>query len=119
MAIDDDALNRAFLALADPVRRAIVARLSRGPATVTELATLFPITTQAVSQHVPVLEAAGLVTRSRDAQRRPVHLDPAALERLTAWIDRYRLVTEDRFRRLEALLADRPPTPTRSEEETP
>ena len=117
MAIDDEALNRAFLALADPVRRAVVARLSRGPATVTELATLFPITTQAVSQHVQVLEAAGLVTRSREAQRRPVHLDPAALERLTAWIDRYRLVTEERFRRLDALLSDRPPI--RSEEETP
>ena len=79
-----DPLDRAFLALADPVRRAIVARLARGDATVNEL--------------------AGLVSRSRDAQRRPVHLEPAALERLTAWIDRYRLVAEDRFRRLDALL---------------
>ncbi|CAA9544290.1 MAG: Transcriptional regulator, ArsR family [uncultured Thermomicrobiales bacterium] len=101
---DDTALDRAFMALADPVRRAIVARLSRGEATVNELAAPFPITTQAVSRHIQVLEQAGLVTRSRDAQRRPVHLDAAALERLTAWIDRYRLVREDQFRRLDALL---------------
>ncbi|WP_240615929.1 ArsR/SmtB family transcription factor [Nakamurella deserti] len=109
---DETALNRAFLALADPVRRAIIARLSLGPATVTELAEPFPISTQAVSQHIQVLEGAGLVTRTRDAQRRPVHLDPAALERLTAWIDRYRLVTEDRFRRLDALLGGTTATPT-------
>jgi DNA-binding transcriptional ArsR family regulator len=100
----DDALDRAFMALADPVRRAIVARLSRGDATVNELAEPFAITKQAVSKHIQVLEHAGLVTRSRDAQRRPVHLDAAALERLTAWIDRYRLIAEDRFRRLDALL---------------
>lgn len=92
------------MALADPVRRAIVARLSRGAATVNELAEPFPITTQAVSRHIQVLEQAGLVTRSRDAQRRPVHLNAAALERLTAWIDRYRLVREDQFRRLDVLL---------------
>lgn len=92
------------MALADPVRRAIVARLSRGEATVNELAEPFAITKQAVSKHIQVLEQAGLVTRSRDAQRRPVHLDAAALERLTAWIDRYRLIAEDRFRRLDALL---------------
>jgi DNA-binding transcriptional ArsR family regulator len=107
---DEDALDRAFMALADPVRRAIVARLSRGAATVNELAEPFAITIQAISKHIQVLEQAGLVTRSRDAQRRPVHLDAAALERLTAWIDRYRLVAEDRYRRLDALLAksDRP-----------
>jgi DNA-binding transcriptional ArsR family regulator len=101
---DADALDRAFMALADPVRRAIVARLSRGDATVNELAAPFAITKQAVSKHIQVLEQAGLVTRSRDAQRRPVHLDAAALERLTAWIDRYRLIAEARFRRLDALL---------------
>jgi DNA-binding transcriptional ArsR family regulator len=100
----DAALDRAFMALADPVRRAIVARLARGDATVNELAEPFAITKQAVSKHIQVLEHAGLVTRSRDAQRRPVHLDAAALERLTAWIDRYRLIAEDRFRRLDALL---------------
>jgi DNA-binding transcriptional ArsR family regulator len=98
-------LDRAFLALADPIRRAIVARLSRGPATVSELAEPFAITKQAVSKHIAVLEQAGLVTRSRDAQRRPVHLDAAALERLTAWIDRYRLDAERSYRRLDGLLA--------------
>ena len=102
---DDEALDRAFLALADPVRRAIVARLSRGAATVNELAEPFAITKQAVSRHIHVLEEAGLVTRSRDAQRRPVHLDPAALERLTAWIDRHRLEVEATYRRLDAVLA--------------
>lgn len=101
----DDRLDRAFLALADPVRRRIVARLSRGPATVNELAEPFSISKQAVSKHIQVLEHAGLVTRTRDAQRRPVHLDPAALEALTAWIDRYRLIHEQRFRSLDALLA--------------
>lgn len=92
------------MALADPVRRAIVARLSWGDATVNELAEPFAITKQAVSKHIQVLEHAGLVTRSREAQRRPVHLDAAALERLTAWIDRYRLEAEARYRRLDALL---------------
>src|ERR687886_638547 len=101
---DDPKLDRAFMALADPVRRAMVARLSRGDATVNELAAPFAITKQAVSKHIQVLEQAGLVTRWRDAQRRPVHLDAAALERLTAWIDRYRLIAEARFRRLDALL---------------
>lgn len=102
----DVALDRAFMALADPVRRAIVARLSRGPATVNELAEPFDITKQAVSKHIGVLEAAGLVTRTRDAQRRPVHLDAAALEQLTGWIDRYRLDAERAYRRLDAVLAD-------------
>ncbi|MFF2494237.1 ArsR/SmtB family transcription factor [Agromyces sp. NPDC058064] len=102
----DDRLDRAFMALADPVRRRIIARLSRGPATVNELADPFEISKQAVSKHIQVLEHAGLVTRTRDAQRRPVHLDPAALEALTAWIDRYRLIHEQQFRSLDALLAD-------------
>jgi DNA-binding transcriptional ArsR family regulator len=103
---EDLALDLAFLALADPFRRAMVARLSRGDATVNELAAPFAITKQAVSKHIRVLESAGLVTRARDAQRRPVHLDPAALERLTAWIDRYRLIAEDRFRQLDAMLRE-------------
>ncbi|MCU1420166.1 helix-turn-helix transcriptional regulator [Mycetocola sp.] len=101
----DNRLDRAFMALADPVRRAIVARLSRGPATVNDLAEPFDITKQAVSKHIQVLEQAGLVSRSRDAQRRPAHLVPEALEELTAWIDTYRLTTESRFRRLDAVLA--------------
>jgi DNA-binding transcriptional ArsR family regulator len=102
---DQDArLDRAFLALADPVRRALIARLSRGPATVNELAEPFAMTKQGVSKHIQVLEAAGLITRTREGQRRPCHLDAAALEKLTAWIDTYRLVAERQFRRLDAVL---------------
>lgn len=123
---DDRILDRAFMALADPVRRRIIARLSRGPATVNELAEPFEITTQAISRHVRVLEHAGLVTRSRDAQRRPVHLDPARLEALTAWIDQYRLVKESQYRGLDTVLEKRqrgtpasreaaPPGPARPE----
>ena len=106
MAVDDveERLDRAFTALGDPVRRAMIARLSRGDATVNELAEPFPITKQAVSRHIQVLEAAGLITRSRDAQRRPCHLNAAALEELTGWIDKYRLAVEQRHRRLDALL---------------
>jgi DNA-binding transcriptional ArsR family regulator len=105
MDADTAALDAAFAALADPVRRAIVARLSRGSATLGELAEPFDISLQAVSKHISVLEDAGLVWRTREAQRKPVHLDPAALERLTAWIDRYRLDAERTYRRLDAVLA--------------
>jgi DNA-binding transcriptional ArsR family regulator len=101
---DDGTLDSAFMALADPVRRRIIARLSRGQATVNELAEPFAITKQAVSKHIQVLEQAGLVTRTREAQRRPVHLNPARLEALTAWIDQYRLVREGQFRSLDAVL---------------
>ncbi|QUQ66543.1 ArsR/SmtB family transcription factor [Kutzneria sp. CA-103260] len=100
----DEQLDRAFAALGDPVRRALIARLSRGDATVNELAEPFDITKQAVSRHIQVLEAAGLITRSRDGQRRPCHLDAGALEQLTAWIDTYRLAVEQRHRRLDAVL---------------
>ena len=99
------ALDKAFAALSDPVRRAIVARLSRGSSTLGELAEPFAITLQAVSKHISVLEDAGLVWRTRDAQRRPVHLDAAALQRLTSWIDRYRLEAESAYRRLDAVVA--------------
>ena len=102
--MDDEQLDRAFTALGDPVRRAMIARLSRGEATVNELAAPFPITKQAVSRHIQVLEAAGLITRSRDGQRRPCRLDPAALEALTSWIDTYRLATEAQYRRLDDVL---------------
>jgi DNA-binding transcriptional ArsR family regulator len=101
---NQDSLDRAFMALADPVRRQLVARLSRGPATVNELAEPFAITKQAVSRHIQVLENAGLITRTRDGQRRPCHLDPAALEALTAWIDAYRLIAERQYRRLDTVL---------------
>ena len=106
----DERLDRAFAALADPVRRGIIARLSRGPATVNELAEPFSITLQAVSKHIASLEQAGLVTRTREAQRRPVHLAPAALEELTAWIDGYRLTHERQYRRLDAVLDQARPT---------
>jgi DNA-binding transcriptional ArsR family regulator len=99
-------LDRAFLALADPARRRLIARLSRGPATVNELAEPFAMTKQGVSKHIQVLEGAGLITRTREGQRRPCHLDPAALEALTAWIDTYRLVAERQFRRLDAVLTE-------------
>ena len=107
MTLTDSAetqLDRAFLALADPVRRKIVARLSTGPATVNELAAPFKITKQGVSKHIQVLEASGLISRSRDGQTRPCHLEPLALEALTEWIDTYRLVAEGQFRRLDSLL---------------
>src|ERR1700712_2449168 len=90
-----------FWPWADPARRAIVARLSLSDASVNELAAPFGITKQAVSRHIQVLERAGLITRSRDAQRRPCHLEPAALEVLTAWIDALRLETEQHHRRLD------------------
>ncbi len=102
--MDEERLDRAFTALGDPVRRAIMARLSTGPLTVNDLAEPFAMSKQAVSKHIQVLEQADLVTRSRDAQRRPVHLNPTALKELTAWIDHYRLVHERRFRSLDALL---------------
>lgn len=111
-----DTLDRAFAALSDPVRRAIVARLSRGSATLGELAEPFAISPQAVSKHISVLEAAGLVWRTREAQRRPVHLDAEALQRLTAWIDRYRLVAESAYRRLDAVLAEASTTITAGSE---
>lgn len=109
MSRDDELVDLGFAALADPVRRTLVARLSRGPATVGELAEPFGISVQAVSRHIQVLERAGLVVKSREAQRRPVRLDPRALERLTAWLDGYRLATERRYRALDALLEEHPP----------
>ncbi|GAA1497463.1 metalloregulator ArsR/SmtB family transcription factor [Paeniglutamicibacter kerguelensis] len=107
MSFDEHALDRAFMALADPTRRQIIARLSRGPATLNELAEPFEMTKQAISKHIQVLERAQLVTRTREAQRRPVHLNPALLAELTGWIDQYRLVTERKFSRLDAILKNR------------
>ncbi|QNE18901.1 winged helix-turn-helix transcriptional regulator [Kribbella qitaiheensis] len=104
MSVDDEQLDRGFTALGDPVRRALIARLSRSEATVNELAEPFGITKQAISRHLQVLEAAGLITRSRDGQRRPCHLNPAALEALTSWIDSFRLISERQFRRIDAVL---------------
>ena len=101
-----DPLDRVFAALADPIRRDMVARLADGDATVNELAEPYDVTVQAVSKHLKVLEDAGLVSRSRDAQRRPVHLEPEVLELMTSWIERYRRASEERFQRLDAVLAE-------------
>jgi DNA-binding transcriptional ArsR family regulator len=101
----DDELSKVFAALADPTRRDIVARLTEDDATVGELAAPYDVTVQAVSKHLKVLEEAGLVTRSRDAQRRPVHLEAKVFDLMTKWIERYQRQAEERFQRLDALLA--------------
>ena len=103
-----DALSRAFAALADPTRRDLVARLATSDATVNELARPYDVTLQAVSKHLRVLEDAGLVSRRRDAQRRPVHLEPKVLDLLTKWIERYRVEVEARYQRLDDVLRAMP-----------
>ena len=102
--MNDDRLSRVFSALADPTRRDIVARLAVSDATVNELAEPYAVTVQAVSKHLKVLEDAGLVSRSREAQRRPCHLEAEVFDLMTAWIERYRRQAEERFARLDALL---------------
>ena len=114
-----DQLSRAFAALSDPTRRDLVARLTDGDATVGELAAPYPVSLQAVSKHLKVLEEAGLVTRSRDAQRRPVHLEAEVFDLMTTWIERYRERAEDRFGRLDAVLAQMNDDTTTSETKTP
>jgi DNA-binding transcriptional ArsR family regulator len=106
-----DQLNSTFAALADPTRRAILARLAEGEATVTELAEPLPMSWQAVSKHLRVLEDAGLVTGTQDGQRRPRHLEAEVLDLMTRWIERYRRQAEERYRRLDALLAALPDEP--------
>jgi DNA-binding transcriptional ArsR family regulator len=101
----DDQLSRVFAALADPTRRDMVARLTEGDATVGDLAAPYAVSIQAVSKHLKVLEEAGLVTRSRDAQRRPVHLEAEVFDLMTKWIERYRQRAEERFQRLDEVLA--------------
>jgi len=107
-AAAQDPLSRVFSALADPTRRDLVARLCDGDTTLTELAEPYDVSLQAVSKHLRVLEDAGLVTRSRDAQRRPVHLEPEVFDLMTTWIERYRRRAEERYRRLDAVLAALP-----------
>jgi DNA-binding transcriptional ArsR family regulator len=104
--MDDDGLSRVFAALSDPTRRDIVARLSVGDATVGELAEPYGVSVQAVSKHLKVLEEAGLVSHSKDAQRRPRHLEAEVFDLMTRWIERYRRQAEERFRRLDAVLAE-------------
>lgn len=100
-----DNLSRIFAALADPTRRDMVARLTLGDATVGELAAPYGVSLQAVSKHLKVLEEAGLVTRSRDAQRRPVHLESEVFDLMTNWIEKYQRKANERYSRLDALLA--------------
>ena len=97
----DDPLSLTFAALADPTRRAILARLAKGEATVNELAEPFAITVQAVSKHLKVLEAAGLISRGHDGQARPRRLEPEAMGPAIGWIERHRHVWTDRFEQLE------------------
>src|SRR5216110_2018237 len=99
-------LDTAFAALADPTRRAILARLASGEASVTELAEPFAMSQPAISKHLKVLERAGLVSRGRVAQRRPRKLEPRPLAEATDWIERYRKIWEANFKRLDAVLQE-------------
>jgi DNA-binding transcriptional ArsR family regulator len=97
-------LNATFAALADPTRRAILARLASGQASVTQLAAPFAMSQPAISKHLKVLERAGLISRGRDAQRRPRRLEAKPLAQATEWLERYRQFWEGNFQRLDALL---------------
>ena len=112
-----DTLNRAFAALADPTRRAIVARLASGEATVNELAAPFDMTQPSISKHLKVLERAGLISRGRAAQTRPCRLEAAPLKEVASWMALYRNVWGDSFDRLDAFL--QPAASTSSAPSTP
>ena len=99
-------LDTIFAALADPTRRAILARLATGEATVNELAEPFDMSQPAISKHLKVLERAGLITRGREAQRRPRRLEPGPLTEATDWIERYRKIWQANYQRLDALLRE-------------
>lgn len=101
-----ETLDATFAALADPTRRAILARLALGEASVNELAAPFAMSQPAISKHIKVLERAGLVSRGRDAQRRPVRIEGAPLASASAWLERYRAIWEVNFGRLDALLGE-------------
>ena len=112
-----DRLDATFLALADPTRRAILARLARGEASVTELAEPFAISQPAISKHLKVLERAGLITVGQDAQRRPRRLEGKPLAEASAWLERYRASWEANFERLDGVLEElqrRTSAPTRA-----
>ena len=100
----DDQLSRVFAALADPTRRDMVARLAAGDATVGELADPYDVSIQAVSKHIKVLTDVGLVSQSKDAQRRPCHLEAEVFDLMTKWIERYRQQAQARYERLDAVL---------------
>jgi len=106
MTAQADRLDATFAALADPTRRAILARLARGEASVMELAEPFAISQPAISKHLKVLERAGLIARGRDAQRRPCRLVPTSLRAIDAWIERYRELWEQSFEALDDVLED-------------
>src|SRR5437660_6220887 len=99
-----DRLDATFAALADPTRRAILARLASGQASVMELAEPFAMSQPAISKHLKVLERAGLISREREAQKRPCRLEPEPLEQAAAWLETYREFWEGRFQSLDALL---------------
>lgn len=103
-----DQLSLVFAALADPMRRDMVTRLAAADATVNELAEPYDVSLQAVSKHLRVLEDAGVVTRSRDAQRRPAHLEAEVFDVMSTWIERYRRQAEERYARLDDLLSTMP-----------
>ncbi|MGK5739893.1 ArsR/SmtB family transcription factor [Micromonospora sp. URMC 103] len=102
----DDPVSVVFAALADPTRRAILARLAAGDATVNELAAPFPVSVQAISKHLNVLERAGLVVRTREAQWRRCRLDPAPLRTVGEWVDQYRRLWDERYDTLDSYLRD-------------
>jgi len=102
-------LDATFAALADPTRRAILARLAQGDASVMELAEPFAMSQPAISKHLKVLENAGLITRGRDAQRRPCRIEAAPLKEATGWLERYREIWERNYQRLDDLLAELQP----------
>jgi DNA-binding transcriptional ArsR family regulator len=106
-------LDLTFAALADPTRRAILARLAMGEATVTELAEPFEMSQPAISKHLKVLERAGLISMDVDAQRRPRKLEPKRLAEAVDWIERYREIFEQNYQRLEALLEELQAKPSR------
>jgi DNA-binding transcriptional ArsR family regulator len=103
--IDEERLSETFAALANSTRRAILARLAEGAATVNDLASPFELTLPAISKHIKVLERAGLVTRGHEAQYRPCALDPTRLRDVSTWAERYRPVWESRFDRMDDYLA--------------
>lgn len=103
---DSNRLDATFAALADPTRRAILARLAKGEASVMDLAEPFAMTQPAISKHLKVLERAGLISRGRDAQRRPRRLEASPLRNASQWLERYRKFWEQQFGRLDALLHD-------------
>jgi len=101
-----DPLSQVFAALADPTRRDLVARLTDGDATVGQLAAPYGVSVQAISKHLKVLERAGLVSRSAEGHRSPVHMEAEVFDLMTKWIERYRQRAEDRYQRLDAVLAE-------------